>query len=514
MGKRALHDANITYIDSVETAGPYINVRLKQGEVYRNILTQIFSLKSEYGSSDAGGNKVVVIDYSSPNIAKPMGVGHLRSTVIGQALANMYHATGFSVVRDNHLGDWGTQFGKLLYAYMHWGNDAEMERSPIEYLKELYVRFGKEAEKDPTIVDEARALFSRLEQKDTELMALWKRFSDLSLRDFEKVYGRLGITFDTAIGEAYFVDDADAVIDGCLEKGICTKGDEGGAVAVEAFDAVPSFLLRKQDGSSLYITRDIATIRFRKEEFDPAVILYVVGNEQELNFKQLFLLADAMEVSGDADMRHIGFGMVLVDGKKMSTRKGTTVELQALLDESVRRAKKTILEKNEGVAFEDAELDAIAEQIGIGTIVYNDLRQSRKKNISFDWAKMLDPRGGSSVYLQYTIARTRSIVSKVESEAIDPSKAVFVDPIEYRIAHALTRFPEVIVRAREEDAPHIIATYLEEIAQLFNTFYAEISIAKTDDADLKASRILLVRSVKTVLENGLRLLNIPVPERM
>lgn len=513
-GAKALCDARTTFIESASPAGPYVNIVLNKETVYTHVLAQIASLDTRYGESDVHRGKVVVMDYSAPNIAKPMGVGHLRSTIIGQALLNIYRATGYSTVGDNHLGDWGTQFGKLLYAYRTWGDEKAMEREPITYLKDLYVRFGREAEKAPEIVDEARELFSRLERKDAELVALWRKFRDLSLLEFERVYERLGIRFDLEIGESYFIDATDPLVDDCLEKGICKIDKETSTVFVDAIADMPSFLLRKKDGSSLYMTRDVATIRFRKERFSPDDIVYVVGSEQELNFKQLFALVDTMGYKGDTRFTHVGFGMVLVDGKKMSTRKGTIVELNKLLDESVDRARKTVLEKNGGTDIPAGEVAMIAEKIGTSVIVYNDLRQSRKKNISFDWEKMLDPKGESAVYLQYTAVRIRSILKKLSYEGAMPEQTRFEVPSEFALARKLMFFPERILEAKEGDAPHVICTYLEELAQTFNSFYNDVSIIRTEDADLRLSRALLIKSVADTLEKGLSILNISVPERM
>ena len=507
-------------IESVSAAGAFINIVSNQKELYKNIVSQNIELGEKYGESDTNSGKTVLVDYSAPNIAKPIGVGHLRSTIIGQALANLYHATGYSIVKDNHLGDWGTQFGKLIYAYQKWGDEAKMVEHPINELKDLYVRFHKLAEENPSVEDEARALFARLEQKDPELVALWKRFRDLSLKDFNLVYAQMGIEFDTNIGESFFIDEAEKVVDECLAKGLAREIEESKTVVVDEMGDLPSFLLRKQDGTGLYLTRDLATLQFRIKTFAPDEILYVVGSEQELNFRQMFALAKlAKYLPENVTAKHIGFGMVMVDGKKMSTRRGTLVELADLFEQAIDKSKEILLVKNPGL--EQAELERISEIVGIGAILYNDLSQSRTKSISFDWDRMLDFEGGSAVYLQYTCVRINSILNKVrdtfgEIELANLSKnnINFEAQSEFNLAKKLMMFAEIITKAQLSNEPHQICTYLEELALMFNSFYGEVSILKTEDVNLRNSRIALCVGVAQTVKTGLGLLNIGVPEKM
>lgn len=464
--------------------------------------------------------KIVFADYSSPNIAKPIGVGHLRSTIIGQALTNLYDKTGYVVIRDNHLGDWGTQFGKLLYAYQEWGDEEKITQSPIEELKNLYVRFHGLSKEDPAVEDAARRLFADLERGDSEAMALWKRFRDLSIVDFDRVYRRLGICFDLCIGESYFVREAEEVVDDCLEKGACRVDDETGAVVVDTLENIPSFLLRKADGSTLYISRDLAALKFRVETFKPDVILYVVGNEQSLNFQQLFSFARKIGyLDHHTEVKHIDFGMVIRDGKKMSTRRGTVIELSELMVQSVEKSREILLSKDTDLT--SMELDETSEIIGIGAVIYNDLHQSRAKNISFDWKRMLDIEGGSAVYLQYTYVRVLSILRKLEivssagnAEPFTGSLAIHESESEFSLAKKMLLFPKIVLKAQSTDSPHDICAYLEELALLFNSFYNEISIVKTENIRLRQSRILLIESVAQVIKNGLAILNIRVPEKM
>ncbi|MEK9183598.1 MAG: arginine--tRNA ligase, partial [Patescibacteria group bacterium] len=313
-----INNNKLNYIESARATGSYVNFDLKKNIVYKQILNEINKLNDKYGESDANKNKIALIDYSSPNIAKPMGVGHLRSTIIGQALANIYHKTGFSVIKDNHLGDWGTQFGKLIYAYQAWGDKERISKNPIKELNNLYVKFNKEAEENPELNGKARELFKKLEQGDKQFVKLWQKFSKLSVKDFNKTYKKLNVKFDTYIGESYFAFAANEEVKKALKQGIAKKDLITGAIIVDSLDKMPSFLLQKQDGSTLYITRDLAALKFRIKIFKPDVILYVVGEEQKLNFRQLFCLSKAMSILDRVKAKHISFGLFLAGGEKMS----------------------------------------------------------------------------------------------------------------------------------------------------------------------------------------------------
>ncbi len=507
------------FIERAAAVGAFVNIEVKKREFYRKILAEIEELGARYGESNVNAGKTAVIDFSAPNIAKPIGVGHLRSTIIGQALANIYEETGYAVVKDNHVGDWGTQFGKLIWAWQHWGKEEMLKDHPVEALKDLYVKFNAYAKDHLKAADEARKLFARLEAKDPELVALWKRFRDLSLKDFQKIYLQLGVEFDTAIGESYFSDRANEVVELCLGKKLCQKDVASEAIIVDGLDGLPSFLLRKQDGSSLYLTRDLVALKFRVDAFNPDVILYVVGSEQELNFRQMFALAKIMGyLNENVVARHIGFGMVLVNGKKMSTREGTAVGLEELMTQAIAKAKEILMQKNP--AMESSDMETVSGIVGIGAIVYNDLRQSRTNNITFDWKRMLDLEGGSAVYLQYSYVRIQSILKKLkeaggEGGVSGPrSEIAFENQIEFEVAKKLMIFPDIILKARQADYPHYIAVYLEELATLFNSFYNEVSIIKTEDQKLRESRIMLIEAVASVIKKGLSLLGIKVPEKM
>lgn len=508
------------FVEKATAIGAFVNIEAKKSALYASVLSCVSNMGDSYGESNINAKKVVVIDFSSPNIAKPIGVGHLRSTIIGQALSNLYEKTGYTVIRDNHLGDWGTQFGKLLLAYKQWGDEQKISENPIAELKDLYVKFHDLAKASPEMEDEARALFAKLESGDPELTFLWKRFRDLSITDFEKMYKRLGIDFDLYVGESFFIKDAENAVLDCLKKGVCRIDDETGAVVVDSDEKLPSFLLRKQDGSTIYMSRDLAAMKFRSEVFKPESILYVVGSEQSLNFKQLFDLADKTGyISSATKAKHIDFGMVTIDGKKMSTRKGTLIELEDLLKQSVEKSREILSQKNPNLTQQ--ELDEISEIVGVGAIIYNDLRQSRTKNISFDWARMLDFEGGSAAYLQYTYVRIQSILRKVvesypgeTEQVLSESEISFETGSEFSLAKKLMILPQIIVKAQKTDSPHDICVYLEELTLIFNSFYNEVSILKTENQNLRVSRIMLSKATANVIKNGLALLNIRVPDRM
>lgn len=501
------------YIEQVRCEGAYINIILKK-EIYTEILDQIILLGEKFGESNINKNLRVLIDYSSPNIAKPIGLNHLPSTIIGQVLGNIYEETGAQVIRHNYLGDWGTNFGALLWAYFQWGDDEKIKKEPVQELKNLYVRFFEEASKNEKLIEEARELFNRLEQGDQKLLNLWKKFRDLSVKAFQKVYKRLGINFDIYLGESYFLSEVDNVINEAIEKGIAKQNDQ--LVVVENLDNLPSFLLRKEDGSTLYLSRDLAALKLRFEKFNLNLLLYVVGSEQSLHFQQLFALANAMGyLTESKQAEHVPFGLILIEGKKMATRKGSLIEMEDLLNEAVERAEKVVIKKNLKMPSKKAR--KIAEMIGLAAVIYNSLRSSRLQNIDFDWERVLNFEAASAPYLQYSCVRIKSILKKVEKEGINiknKGNILFENPIEYQLIKKLMFFPNVILRAQKENSPHFLCGYLEGLAQLFNKFYDEVPVLKTENENLRAARIDLIKSVLLVLEKGLKLLNISVPEEM
>jgi len=503
----------LKFITEAREQAGFINIYLKQADFYQITLKETERTKEEYGETDTNAKKIAIIDYSSPNVAKPFHVGHLRSTIIGQSLTNIYRATGYSVISDNHLGDWGTQFGKLIYAYQNWGNEKKISQNPINELKNLYVRFNKEAANDPELEEKAREIFQRLEQKDQKLLALWKRFRDLSIEAIKETYKKLGISFDLWLGESYFTDEGNDIISVCLKKHLCRQDPQSQTIIVDELNGLPSFLLRKQDGASLYITRELETLKLRLKKFKPQSILYVVGSEQNLYFQQLFALAKKLGWLKKTETKHISFGTILQDGKKMSTREGRAVELDDLISQSTAKAEEIVAGKNPSLTTE--EKTKIAQTLGISAIIYNDLRQARIKNISFDWERMLNLENGTAAYLQYTYVRIQSILAKNKNiDDLLNQSVIFEQNVEFKLAKKLAFFPYVIIRAQHEDAPHFICTYLEELAQLFNNFYDAVSVNQTEDQKLKQSRIKLIKSVAQTIKNGLNLLNIQVPDKM
>lgn len=515
----SINKSNFRRLGNITAAGAFINIKLNKGKVYQDFLKSVYDLKDNYGKTTLNSGKTALIEYSSPNIAKPIGIGHLRSTIIGQTLSNIYLSTGFKVIQDNYLGDWGTQFGKLIYAYKRWLDEAAFKLNPIETLKNLYIKFHEEANISPELNDEARKIFKNLENKNPELIVLWKKFRDLSIKEFKNIYEKLGVNFDYYIGESFVVDDMAQVIKDCLRKHLARKLEDGNTIVVDTIKNLPAFLLQKKDGSSLYITRDLAMIKFRVKTFKPNMMLYVVGKDQELYFKQLFSLASKLSYLGKSVARHIDFGLVLKEGKKMATRSGSLIELKDLIAQSILRSKEIIKAKNPNLSEKD--LKDISQKIGIGAIIYNDLRQSRTKDIAFDWNKMLDFESGSAVYLQYSYVRISSIIKKInESGGLNliknykDFKPSFEKNTEFYLVRKLMFWPLIILEAQKTNSPHILCTYLEELAKLFNNFYSEISIIKTTDKNLKVSRIELIKAIALVLKNGLGILNIQVPDKM
>lgn len=509
---RAIRQYGAAGTKEVTNLGPYVNIVVDKQKFYHKALNYFSGHGKEYGRSDINAGKVALMDFSSPNVAKPLGVGHMRSTIIGHALTNIYEWTGYRVVRDNHLGDWGTQFGELIYAYQIWGNEAIIEQNPIRELKNLYVKFHQAVQDNPGIKTEARRLFKELENGSETLLVLWKKFRDWSIADFQKVYRRLGIEFDTYIGESYFASRANEVIQECLARGVCRQDGNSPVVLVDSLDGVPAFILRKQDGSSLYITRDLAALKYRLQTFKPDVILYIVGSEQALNFQQLFTLGRKIGyLSPQIQVEHISFGLVLSEGEKMSTRRGTVIELEELMAKAKEKAREILMNNT---ALGVVETEQIAEIVGVGAIIYHDLRQSRDKNISFDWNRMINLETGSSAYLQYAHVRINSILARVSQKITPRHYYRFENVVEFDLAKKLLFFPQIISRAQITNAPNTICVYLEELAQQFHKFYEAASVIETEDNVLLVSRITLIKTVAAVLANGLYLLGIKIPHRM
>ncbi|WP_342508180.1 arginine--tRNA ligase [Sporosarcina sp. FSL K6-2383] len=498
---KAIHHPLILKAQAV--AG-YVNIFVNRSVMTDSLLQTIHNQSTTYGSNHNGNGGVVTIDLSSPNIAKPFSMGHLRSTVIGNSIALLLEKNGFKTIKINYIGDWGTQFGKLLTAYRKWGNEQEVQQAPIQTLLKLYIRFHEEAEQDDSLNDEGRAAFKALEDRDTEALALWKWFKSESLKEFQRIYDLLGITFDSYNGEAYYNDKMKPVVNELADKGLLVESD--GALVVEIGGDMPPCLIKKSDGATLYATRDLTAAIDRKETYDFVKSLYVVGNEQSLHFTQVKKVLSKMGYEWADTIEHIPFGLILKDGKKMSTRKGKIVLLEEVLNDAIALAQKNIEEKNPHLSNKEAT----AQAIGVGAILFSDLKQHRKHDIEFDLATMLQTEGETGPYVQYAYARARSVLRK--KEASDSFVVDEVNDFEWEIVKLLEQFPHITRQAAHHLDPSIVAKYAVNLAQAFNAFYGNVHVLS--DVAHKEYRIVLVASVAKVLKEALRLLGMQAPEEM
>ncbi|OCA87906.1 arginine--tRNA ligase [Bacillus sp. FJAT-27225] len=490
--------------EKVEAVGGYVNVFLNKSLVSQQIIQKVLSEKEHFGDNKIGNDQMMTIDFSSPNIAKPFSMGHLRSTVIGNALALIAEKSGYRPIRINHLGDWGTQFGKLIVAYKKWGDGAAVRKQPIKELLKLYVHFHDEAVNDSSLENEARAWFKKLEEADAEAIALWKWFRDESLKEFAKIYELLGIEFDSYHGEAFYNDKMDRVVH-MLEDMKLLEESEGAQVV--SLEDLPPCLIKKSDGTTLYATRDLAAAIYRQETYQFAKSLYVVGNEQTLHFKQVFAVLENMGFEWQKGMSHVPFGMMLKDGKKMSTRKGKVVLLEEVLNEAISLALDDIEKKNPNLTNKEE----VARQVGTGAVIFHDLKNFRQNDIEFSLEDMLRFEGETGPYVQYTDARASSLLRKGDFKENDDSISIS-DPEAWPIITNLMGFPEAIKRAIEDYDPSQIAKYVIELSRAFNKYYAAVRIL--DDSELKQARLSLVYAVKITLQEGLRLLGLQAPEEM
>ncbi len=503
----------------------YLNFRFDPARLAQGVVADFDRDPTRYGSSNGGTGRTIVIDYSSPNVAKPFSVGHLRSTIIGQALKNIFEYSGYRVIGDNHLGDWGTQFGKLLCAYRLWGDETELKRNPTQHLFELYVRFHDQVRIEPDLALKARLWFRRLETGEEEARTLWQRFVQLSTAEFNRIYELLGVKFDTMLGESFYADRLNEVVQRAIDRGVARRetpmqavagaGEEvapGETVVVIPLDsagiATPLFL-QKSDGTSLYATREIATAEYRIRTWQPEKILYVVGNEQELYFRQF---AAALRLLGhDVPCVHVNFGLIRLPEGRMSTREGRVVLLQDVIAESIRRAEAVLADRD----LSSVEKQAIARAVGIGAIKYADLSQTRTKEVVFDWDRMLALDGDSAPYLQYAYTRTCSILRKAAANATtEADGSLLTRPEEQAVLRQIARFPDAVAAAAETYEPHRIAHRLYRLAQDFSAFYDRVPVIKAETAGLAAARLKLVAMTGSVIRIGLHLLGIETPERM
>lgn len=496
-------------IDKIENAGGYVNFFVNKEKLITSVLDEIISKENKYGSSDEGSGKNVVIDFSAVNIAKPFHIGHLPTTMIGNSLYKIYNFLGYNCIGVNHLGDWGTQFGKLIVAYKKWGNKKEVEENPIRKLVELYVKFHSEAEKDDSLNDEGRAAFKAIEDGEQEYVELWKWFREVSLQEFNRVYGILNVKFDSWNGESFYNDKMESVIDELNRKQLLEESQGAQIVNLERFN-MPPCIIKRSDGATLYATRDLAAIFYRKNTYDFDKVLYVVASQQNLHFRQLFKVIELMGYNWSKDLVHVPFGMVSLESGAMSTRKGIVVYLEDVLNESISKVYRIIEERNPALDNKDE----VAKKVGIGAIIFGVLYNNRIKDTVFIWDKVLSFEGETAPYIQYTFARICSIFRKVGSEGINKvDYSLLKEDDSLSIIALLSRFPQVIIDAAEKYEPSIIARYIIDLCQSFNKFYHNNPVIN-DNKELQNARLALCKTTKTVIETGMGLLGIECPERM
>ena len=496
-----------TGYEKVEVVGAYLNFFMDKAQVSSQVLQEVLTQKANFGSQNIGQNKQVPIDMSSPNIAKPMSMGHLRSTVIGNSIGFLLEKIGYQPVRINHLGDWGTQFGKLIVAYKLWGSQEAVEKDPIAELLRLYVDFHEKAETQPELEDEARAWFKKLEDGDEEALSLWQWFRDESLKEFTDIYDLLEVKFDSFNGEAFYNDKMDEIVT-MLEEKHLLKEDKGAEIVdLSAYDLNPA-LIRKSDGATLYITRDLAAALYRKRTYDFGQSLYVVGNEQSNHFKQLKAVLKEMGFDWAEDMHHVPFGLITKDGKKLSTRKGKIILLAEVLNEAIALAKAQIVEKNP--TLENKE--EVARQVGVGAVVFHDLKNDRLNNFDFALEEVVRFEGETGPYVQYTHARCQSLLSKDAFDVENVGDLSLNDEESWEVIKLIQSYPEVVLQAANTYEPSVIAKHAIKLSQAFNKYYAHSKVLAEDEQ--KQARLALVYAVSVLLKEDLRLLGLHAPNQM
>ena len=493
--------------EKIEVVGPYLNFFMNKELISEKVLQTVVKEKEHYGDSNIGNQGTVPIDMSSPNIAKPISMGHLRSTVIGNSIGFIMEKIGYQPIRINHLGDWGTQFGKLIVAYKKWGSEEAVKAEPINELLRLYVQFHEVAETEPELNEEARAWFKRLEEGDEEAIQLWQWFRDESMKEFNKIYDLLEVRFDSLNGEAFYNDKMDEIVKLLEEKHLLNedKGEE--IVDLSAYDLNPA-LIKKSDGATLYITRDLAAALYRKRTYDFKQSLYVVGNEQSYHFKQLKAVLKEMGFDWSDDMHHIPFGLITQGGKKLSTRKGKIVLLEEVLNEAIQSAKEQISEKNPDLENKDA----VAKQVGVGAVIFHDLKNDRLNTFDFNLEEVVRFEGETGPYVQYTHARAVSLLEKAGFVPSETADYALNDDTSWEVVKLVQKYPETVLSAGEKYEPSVIAKHAIKLAQAFNKYYAHTKILADDEQ--KEARLALVYAVTVLLKEDLRLLGLHAPDKM
>ncbi len=497
------------FIEEIKVQNAYINFFVSKSVYVKEVLEQVLCQNEKYGNSTVGEGKTIVIDYSSPNIAKPFHVGHLRSTVIGNALYQIFETLGYHCEGINHLGDWGTQFGKLIVAYQKWGSKEAVEQYGIQELMRIYVKFHEEAEKDATLEDEARSWFVKMQNGEQEALSLWKWFYNISIKEFDRVYDMLGVHFDAYTGESFYNDKMAAVVEELEQKNLL-KQSEGAMIVDLEQEKMPPCLIIRKDGGTLYATRDITAALYRKNTYHFDKCIYLTALDQNLHFSQWFAVIKKMGYDWWKDLIHVPFGLVSLDSGKLSTRHGNVVLMEELLNQAILETQKIIEQKNPDLPNKKE----IAQQVGIGAVIFNDLYNSRIKDVVFSWERMLNFDGETGPYVQYTHARACSILRKGEcslAQNIDYSK--LTDDASMEVCKLLEQFPKKIQEAADKLEPFIVTRQLVSLSQAFNKFYHD-NVILTSEEQTKQARIALVIAVKTVLKKGLALLGIKAPEQM
>ncbi len=500
---------DVDFIDRIDVQGAYLNFFVNKTFYINNMVNA--ALEENFGGSTVGNGKTICIDYSSPNVAKNFHVGHLRTTIIGNALYKIYSKLGYEVVRINHLGDWGTQFGKLIVAYKAWGNEDAVKKDGVAELMKLYVKFHEEAEKNPDLNDEARAWFNRMEHGDEEALAIWQWFKDISIVEYKRTYDLLGMDFDYYLGESFYRDKTDAIVDKLKEAKLLTESDGAKIVNLDEYDMAPCLIL-KNDGSSIYATRDLAAVFYRKETYKFSKCLYVTGQEQKLHFAQVFKVVELLGNDwAKEQLIHIPYGLVSLEGAKLSTRSGNIIYAEDILLEAVAKIKEIIEEKNPDI--EDKE--ETAKKIGVGAVIFNDLYNQRIKDVSFKWEKLLNFDGETGPYVQYTYARCASILRKLDGFDVDTDidYSILDDGDALVLLKEISRFPKVVADAAEKYEPSVVARFAVDVAQAFNKFYNSNRINVEDEA-VKKARATVVYITKNTIKDAMLLLGIECPERM
>lgn len=502
---------NIKEISEVSAVNGFLNFKLNKNQITQEVIDEFDNEKENFGGQKQEKPQNIVIDYSAPNIAKPFHIGHLRSTVIGQALYNIYKYLGYNVTSINHLGDYGTQFGKLIEGYKRWGAEYDIENNPIDELMQIYVRINNLCKEDESVLEECRNNFKKLEDGDPYCVEIWKKFRELSLKEFDKVYDILGVKFDSLNGEAFYADKMPEVIETLKKAGKLEESE--GAQVVNLGDDMPPCLIIKSNGSTTYATRDLAAIMYRARTYDFDKAIYVTSYEQILHFKQVFATAKylGLDEKYTNGLVHVPFGMILLKTGKMSTREGKVIKLEELLNEAIEKSKEIIEKKNP----ELENKEDVAKKVGVGAIIFNDLSNSRIKDEIFDWDIMLNFNGETGPYVQYTTVRAKSVLEK--AGYIPNVKEVNVEKLNdkdsQKIINQLYNFNSILKNVTEKEEPSILARYLVDLAQNFSSFYNNCHII-TEDKEMQDARLYITYMVKTVLEKGLNLLGIQVPEKM